>query len=120
MELLWFYIALVLAISDVIHSQIVWKLFHNFYIVLGGIIYNSVDSNITLWLIHELMEAAFHFLVLSAVFLNLEIGILAAFIHFVIDVSHTLFFNNVEMNEAEHRALHFVIESIFFIIIFGI
>ena len=59
MELLWFYIALVLAISDIIHTQIVWKLFSNFYILFGGIVYNSVDSNITAWLIHELLEALY-------------------------------------------------------------
>lgn len=120
MELLWFYIALVLAISDIIHTQIVWKLFSNFYIVFGGIVHNSVDSNVTAWLIHELIEALFHFLVLSAVFLNLKIGLLAAFIHLLIDITHTLFFSNVDMNEVEHRALHFVIESIFFMAIYGI
>lgn len=120
MELLWFYIALVLAISDIIHTQIVWKLFSNFYILFGGIVHNSVDSNITAWLIHELLEALFHFLVLSAVFLSFRVGILAAFIHLIIDITHTLFFSNVKMNEAEHRALHFVIESIFFMAIYGI
>ncbi|MDO5849059.1 MAG: hypothetical protein Q4P18_05965 [Methanobrevibacter sp.] len=120
MELLWFYIALVLAISDTIHTQIVWKLFKNFYIVLGGIIHSSVDSNVGTWLIHELIEALFHFLVLSAVFLSLEIGILAALIHLIIDISHTIFFRHSKLNEVEHRALHFVIESIFFMAIYGI
>lgn len=120
MELLWFYIAFVLSISDIIHTQIVWKVFNNFYIIFGGIIYNSVDSNLNAWLIHESLEALFHFLVLSIIFLNIQIGFLAALIHFLIDISHTLLFTNVSMNEAEHRALHFVIESLFFMAIYGI
>lgn len=120
MELLWFWIALVLLISDVIHSILVWKIFNNFYIILGGIIYNSVDTKWKAWLTHELMEAIFHFFILSIVFLNLEIGILAAFIHLIIDICHTLFFNNLKMNEIEHRALHFVIESLFFMAIYSI
>ena len=71
------------------------------------------------WIIHELMEAGFHFIFVSIAFLNLEIGILAAFIHFVIDVSHTLLISS-HMNELEHRSLHFVIESLFFIAIYGL
>lgn len=120
MELLWFYIAIVLAISDIIHTQIVWKVFSNFYIIFGGIVYNSVDSKLTAWLIHESLEALFHFLVLSVVFLNIKIGLLAALIHLIIDMTHSLLFTNVKMNEAEHRALHFVIESLFFMAIYGI
>lgn len=116
MELLWFYVAIVLAISDTIHTQIVWKIFNKFYLILGGIINNSVNAPWKTWIIHELMEAGFHFIFVSIVFLNLEIGILAAFIHFVIDVSHTLLISS-HMNELEHRSLHFVIESLFFIAI---
>ena len=44
MELLWFYVAIVLAISDTIHTQIVWKIFNKFYLILGGIINNSVNA----------------------------------------------------------------------------
>jgi hypothetical protein len=64
------------------------------------------------------MEAGFHFIVLSIVFLNPTIGILAALIHFVIDITHTILIRN--MGEIEHRALHFVIESLFFIAIYGL
>ncbi len=120
MELLWFWIALVLQISDVIHSVLVWGIFNNFYIILGGIICNCVDTKWKAWLTHELLEAAFHFFILSIVFLNLEIGVLAAFIHLMIDICHTLFFSNLKMNEIEHRALHFVIESLFFMAIYSI
>ena len=63
------------------------------------------------------MEAGFHFVVVSIVFLNPTIGILAALIHFVIDVTHTVFIR--DMGELEHRALHFAVESIFFILLFG-
>ena len=98
MELLWFYVAIVLAISDTIHTQIVWKIFNKFYLILGGIINNSVNAPWKTWIIHELMEAGFHFIFVSIAFLNLEIGILAAFIHFVIDVSHTLLISS-HMNE---------------------
>lgn len=119
MELLWFYIAIVLAISDTIHTVIMWRVFNDFYIILGGLIQKTVNSTWTTWVIHELMEAAFHFIIVSIVFLSLEIGILAAFIHFVIDVSHTLFFKN-HMNEVEHRSLHFVVESLFFMAIYGV
>ncbi len=62
MELLWFYVAIVLAISDTIHTQIVWKIFNKFYLILGGIINNSVNAPWKTWIIHELMEAGFHFI----------------------------------------------------------
>ncbi|MCC9261108.1 hypothetical protein MBBWO_09650 [Methanobrevibacter woesei] len=120
MELLWFYVAVALAISDLIHTQLMWKVMADFYIILAGLIHNTVKSNVTVWIIHELFEAIFHFIVISVLFLSPTIGFLAAFIHFVIDVSHTLLLDNVDMNEAEHRALHFVIESIFFMAIYGV
>ena len=118
MGLLWFYVAILLAISDILHTQIMWKVLNNFYVILGGLIYQSVYSPWKTWLIHELMEAVFHFIILSIIFLSPTIGILAAFIHFVIDVSHTILIDN--LGELEHRALHFVIESIFFIAIYGV
>lgn len=119
MELTWFYVAIVLAISDVLHTQLMWKILNNFYIILGGLIYQSVDSSpLKTWVAHELMEAAFHFVILSIVFLSPMIGILAATVHFIIDVSHTVLIGN--MSEIEHRALHFVIESVVFIIILGL
>ena len=119
MELIWFYVAIVLAISDVLHTTLMWKILNNFYIVLGGLIYKSVENSPwKTWVVHEIMEAAFHFVVLSLVFLSPTIGILAATIHFIIDVSHTVLIGH--MGEIEHRALHFVIESIFFMIIYGL
>ena len=96
MELLWFYIAVVLAISDVLHTTLMWKVLNDFYILLGGLIQQSTKTTWQTWLIHETMEAGFHF---------------------VIDVTHTVFIRN--MGELEHRALHFVVESIFFILIYG-
>ena len=118
MELIWFYVAIVLAISDILHTTLMWKVLNNFYIILGGLIYTSVNSPWQTWVVHELMEAAFHFVVLSLVFLSPTVGILAAAIHFVIDVSHTVLIGH--MGVLEHRALHFVIESIFFMIIYGL
>ena len=118
MELLWFYIAIVLAISDVLHTTLMWKVFNNFYILLGGLIDQTVHSTWQTWVVHELMEAGFHFIIISIVFLNPIIGILAALIHFVIDITHTIFIRN--MGELEHRALHFVIESLFFMLIYGL
>ena len=70
------------------------------------------------WVAHELMEAGFHFIIVSMVFLNPTIGLLAALIHFVIDVSHTILIR--DMGEIEHRALHFLVESLFFILIYGL
>jgi hypothetical protein len=116
MNLLWFYVAIVLAISDVLHTTLMWKVFNNFYIVLGGLIFQTTHSTWQTWISHEIMEAIFHFVVLSIVFLNPSIGILAL-IHFVIDVSHTILIE--DMGELEHRALHFVFESLFFILIYG-
>ena len=118
MSLLWFYIAVVLAISDTIHSLVMWKVLNNFYIVLGGLIHEIVHSPLQTWLVHELIEAAFHFIILSLVFFSFQIGIAAAFIHFIIDVSHTILIR--DLPPVQHRALHFVIESLFFIIIFGL
>lgn len=119
MELLWFYVAIVLAISDILYTQLMWKVLNNFYIILGGLIYQSVDSSPgKTWVVHELMEATFHFIVLSIIFLSPTIGLLAATIHFIIDVSHTVLIGH--MHVIEHRALHFIIESVFFMIIYGL
>ena len=118
MELLWFYIAVVLAVSDVLHTTLMWKVLNNFYILLGGLIQQSTHSTWQTWLSHEAMEAGFHFIVLSIVFLNPVIGILGALVHFTIDVTHTVFIR--DMGELEHRAFHFVIESLFFILIYGL
>ncbi len=117
MEILWFYIAVFLAVSDEIHSRIMWGLFADFYILLAGVIKESVASNIRLWIVHEGMEAFFHFVILSLIFLSLEIGILAALIHMTVDMYHE--FSGIELNPLGHRCLHFTIESLFFIIIFA-
>lgn len=118
MEMLWFYIAVILAISDEVHSQIFWKLFFDFYVLLAGLIQETVNSSITLWVIHEVMEAIFHFVLLSLLFLSLEIGILAAIIHMVVDLFYEA--AGLEMNWLQHRAFHFTIESLFFIMILGL
>ena len=118
MNLMWFYIAIVLAISDTLHTVLMWKVFNNFYIILGGLIEQTTHSTWQTWVIHEIMEAIFHFIVLSIVFLNPTVGILAALIHFVIDVTHTVFIR--DMGVLQHRALHFVVESLFFILISGL
>ena len=118
MELLWFYIAITLAISDEIHSLLMWNFFRYFYTIFGGLVQEMVYSNLQAWFVHEGIEALFHFILLSVVFFSLEIGFLAALVHFVIDVTHSLTMK--PMNHLEHRALHFVIESLFFIAIFGL
>ncbi|MDR1721702.1 MAG: hypothetical protein LBR24_01475 [Methanobrevibacter sp.] len=117
MELLWFYIAIVLAISDIIHDKLMWNVINDFYVLFAGFINEVVSSPIQAWIVHESIEAFFHFVVLSLVFFSLEIGILAALIHLFIDMFHTLFTEG--MNTIEHRAFHFVVESLFFILIFG-
>ena len=117
MQLLWFYIAIVLALSDILHTQIMWKVLNDFYIILGGLIQQSTNSTWQTWIAHEIMEAGFHFIILTIVFLNPIIGILAALIHFVIDITHTILLPDIGV--LEHRALHFTVESLFFIIIFG-
>jgi hypothetical protein len=118
LEILWFYIAVVLAISDEVHSRIMWGLFADFYILLAGVIKESVASNIRLWIVHEFMEACFHFVLLSVIFLSLEIGLLAAMIHMAVDLYHEI--SGIELNPLGHRCLHFTIESLFFIILFAI
>lgn len=69
-------------------------------------------------MVHEILEAIFHFILLSLLFLSLEIGILAALIHLLIDIYHEI--AGLEMNWLQHRALHFTIESLFFIMVLGI
>ena len=118
MELLWFYVAVVLAISDVLHTTLMWKVLNNFYILLGGLIEQTTHSTWQTWLVYEIMEAGFHFIILSIDFLNPVVGILAALIHFAIDVTHTIFIR--DMGEVEHRALHFLVESLFFILLYGL
>ena len=70
MELVWFYVAVILALSDVLHTTLMWKVLNNFYIILGGIIQQSTHSTWQTWVAHELMEAGFHFIIVSMVFLN--------------------------------------------------
>ena len=117
MNLEWFYIAIVLACSDILHG-ILWHTLSDFYIIFGEIIHHIVKSTFLTWIVHELLEAIFHFIVLSLVFQSLTIGVLAGFIHFTIDVFHNFF--EIKMNTIQHRSLHFVIESIFFMIILSI
>jgi len=118
MELLWFYIAITLAISDEIYSLIMWNFLHDFYIIFGGLIQEMVYSNLQAWLVHEGLESLFHCILLSIIFLSLEIGILAGLVHFIIDVTHSL--TRKHIPHLEHRSLHFVTESLFFILIFGL
>jgi len=118
MDYLWFYIAVALAISDMLHSHVMWKIFNNFYIILAGLIHSTVHSPIQTWVIHELIESIFHFCVLSILFLSLEVGFIAALIHLVIDISHTILIK--DLPPIPHRAMHFIIESVFFILIFGL
>ena len=61
MNLLWFWIAVALAISDEIHSRIVWKIGQNFYIIFAGVIDKTMASIIQAWIVHEVLEAIFHF-----------------------------------------------------------
>lgn len=117
MNIEWFYIAIVLACSDILHG-IIWHTFSDFYIIFGEMVHNTVKSSFVTWIVHEVLEAIFHFIVLSLVFQSLTIGVLAGTIHFCIDVFHNYF--EIEMNGLHHRALHFVLESIFFMIILSL
>lgn len=118
MEILWFYIAVVLAISDEIHSLILWRIFADFYILFAGILKEVLKTNLTLWIVHEGFEAVFHFILLSLIFLSVEIGVIAALVHFLIDLFHEL--SGWEMRWIQHRAFHFVVESAVFIVIFAL
>lgn len=118
MNLLWFYIAIVLMISDELHNKVFWNILLDFYILFAGILKVSIKSKLYLWLIHELIEAAFHFIILSIVFLSFNIGLLGALIHLALDLFHNIKMPNIE--PIPHRAFHFVVESLFFILIFGL
>ncbi|MDO5851484.1 MAG: hypothetical protein Q4Q23_03260 [Methanobacteriaceae archaeon] len=117
MGLEWFYIAVVLALSDMLHTFL-WRSISDFYILFGELIHQTLHSNVRLGLTHELIEALFHFVILSLVFSSPFIGMVAATVHLIIDLSHE--FLNLRLTPISHRALHFVIESIVFMIIFGI
>ncbi|KZX11817.1 hypothetical protein [Methanobrevibacter curvatus] len=118
MEALWFLIAVVLAISDELHSFLMWNLLNGFYIVFAGIINSYVSTTLQGWLVHEGIEAVFHFFILTIVFLNPLIGVIGGLTHFIIDLAHSVYGEN--MSHIEHRALHFVIESLVFMAIFGL
>lgn len=117
MSILWFYIAVVLACSDILHG-ILWHTFSDFYIIFGEMIYHMVNSAFVAWIVHEVLEAIFHFIVLSLVFQSLTIGILAGSIHLIIDLTHN--YNEWKMTPLQHRCLHFTVESIFFMIILAL
>ncbi|MBR4396841.1 MAG: hypothetical protein IK021_00250 [Methanobrevibacter sp.] len=118
MELLWFYVAIALAISDEIHTRLVWDYVRDFYIIFGGLISSALDDVMETWIVHEALEALFHFIFISCVFFSLKVGFLAALIHFLLDVSHSIVIRH--MPWLPHRALHFVFESLFFIAVFGL
>ena len=117
MSIEWFYIAVVLACSDILHG-ILWHTFSDFYIIFGEIVNNIVNSSFKTWLVHELLEAIFHVIIVGLVFQSISIGVIAGTIHFIIDVYHNYF--NIKMNSLTHRALHFTIESIFFMLVLGV
>jgi hypothetical protein len=118
MELLWFEIVIVLTISDILHSKLMWNAFNDFYVIFAGFVNEIVSSPLQGWIIHEVLEAIFNMVLLSIIFLSLNVGILAGLIHFCIDISHSLFIKT--KNPIVHRSLHFAIESIFFILIYGL
>ena len=118
MQLLWFYVAIALAISDELHSRIVWDYVRDFYIIFGGLISSALDSVMETWIVHEALEAFFHFIFISCVFFSFKVGFLAALIHFLLDVSHSIAIRHMPL--LPHRALHFVIECLFFIAVFGL
>lgn len=118
MNMLWFWIPVVLAISDEIHGRIVWKIGNDFYIVLGGIIKKTLTSAVQTWLVHEVLESIFHFLVLTIVFQSFQIGILGGLIHLTLDIAHSAVPYHIP--PLAHRALHFVIEALFFMAIYGL
>ena len=53
MHLLWFYVAIALAISDEVHSRLVWDYVRDFYIIFGGVVSSAVDSVMEAWIVHE-------------------------------------------------------------------
>jgi hypothetical protein len=118
MDLLWFYVAVALAVGDELHSKLFWSLFFDFYVVLAGLIQRIVGSSIRMWMVHEILEGIFNFLVLSLLFLSIPIGFLAALIHLAVDLFHEAM--NLELPPLEHRALHFIIEASFFILVFSL
>ena len=118
MELLWFYVAIALAISDELHGRIVWSIARDFYIVFGGLLSTTFHSVMETWIAHEFIEAVFHFILISIVFLSFKIGFLAALIHFFIDITHSITMPHLPW--PVHRALHFTVESLFFIALFGL
>ena len=65
MQLLWFYVAIALAISDEVHSRLVWDYVRDFYIIFGGVVSSSLDSVMEAWIVHEALEALFHFIFVS-------------------------------------------------------
>lgn len=117
MNIEWFYIAIVLACSDILHG-ILWHTLSDFYIIFGEIVYNIVQSSFVAWIIHEALEAIFHLIVLTLVFQSITIGILGGTIHLIIDLYHNFF--DLEMTPIQHRALHFSIESIFFMVVLAL
>ena len=117
MNIEWFYIAIVLACSDIIHG-VLWHTLSDFYIIFGEIVYNIVQSPFVAWIVHEVLEAIFHLIVLSLVFQSITIGVLAATIHLILDLYHN--FYNLKLTPLQHRALHFSIESIFFMIVLAL
>lgn len=118
MNLLWFWIPLVLAISDEIHGRIVWKIGQDFYIIFAGVIDKTMASIIQAWIVHEILEAIFHFLILTIVFQSVQIGFLGALIHFILDLAHSTYPHHIPA--LAHRALHFLVESVFFMGIYGL
>ena len=76
MDIQWFYIAVCIAFSDILHG-ILWHALSDFYILLGEVINNIVKSSFKTWIVHELLEAIFHVIIVGLLFQSATIGVLA-------------------------------------------
>jgi len=104
----WLGAALLLSLSDELHTRLVWGPLRDHYLLLGAYL-RVRHSSLFVWLVHETLELIFHTLVLSLA-LPLTMALTAALIHFTLDLIHEALLGTIR-NPYLHRALHLSVES---------
>ncbi|AAM02726.1 Uncharacterized protein conserved in archaea [Methanopyrus kandleri AV19] len=104
----WLGAALLLSLSDELHTGLVWGALRSQYLLLGAYL-RVRHSALFVWLVHETLEFLFHTVILSLI-LPVPMAVTAASVHFGIDLFHEALLGTVK-GRVTHRLMHLSLES---------
>jgi len=108
--------AILLSISDELHTRITAGVLRKYYLMLGAYL-RVRHSALFVWWVHETLEFVFHVAVLW-IALPLPMALTAAVIHYALDLFHEAMLGTFK-NELEHRIFHFSVECLALYAIWG-